>query len=54
MKIKRKALPAKPPKDWHANYPKAHYQVIHRENLPRAELSALHSSLIIMLLLTKC
>jgi hypothetical protein len=22
----------KPPKEWHANYPEAHYQVIHREN----------------------
>jgi len=32
IEIKWKAMPAKPPKDWHANYPDAHYQVIHREN----------------------
>jgi hypothetical protein len=30
--IKWKAIPVKPPKDWHKNYPDAHYQVIHREN----------------------
>jgi hypothetical protein len=32
IKIKWKPMPAKPPKDWYANYPDAHYQVIHREN----------------------
>ena len=30
--IKWKATSANPPKDWYANYPDAHYQVIHREN----------------------
>jgi len=30
--IKWKATSAKPPKVWYANYPDAHYQVIHREN----------------------
>ena len=30
--IKWKATSANPPKDWYANYPDAHYHVIHREN----------------------
>ena len=30
--IKWKNVPAKPPKQWHANYPDAHYEVVHQEN----------------------
>jgi len=30
--IKWKDSPVRSPKDWHENYPDAHYQVIHREN----------------------
>jgi len=30
--IKWNGSPVKPPKDWHAHYPDAHYQVIHKEN----------------------